>query len=100
MFCVRPFCRTTSRAAVAVAALMLLTPASTLPVRAQGAPGGQQATLSANVKSDTAKSDTTKSTETTQSSDAASSTTGAGTIAAVDQANPSQQKSLTTKAIE
>ena len=80
-----PFYPTTSLAAVAVAALVLLAPALSLPARAQGAPADQHATLSGSAKSDSAKPSTT---------------TGAGNVAAVDQANPAQPKSLTTKAIE
>src|SRR5882724_3180262 len=89
MSCHRPFCRNTSLAAAAVAALVLLTPAQVAPVRAQAA---QQATLSDVTKSESAKSDSAKP--------PASQKTGAGNVAAVDQANPPQQKSLTSKAIE
>src|SRR4030081_2483824 len=95
MSCVSPFCRTTSLAAFAVAALPLLTPASIPPARAQAAQAAQapeQATLSDSAKSDNAKSDSAKP--------PASQTTGAGSVAAVDQANPPAQKSLTSKAIE
>jgi lysophospholipase L1-like esterase len=90
MSCYRPFCRTASMAIAAVAALVLLMPASNLPARAQAS---HQATLSDHVKSD-AKTDTSKAT--------APRTTAAtgGNVAAVDHANPAQQKSLTTKAIE
>ena len=94
MSCHRPFCRTTSLAAAAVAALVLLTPAQLAPVRAQAA---QQANLSDITKSDTAKSDSAKS---DSAKPPASQTTGAGNVAAVDRGNPAQQKSLTTKAIE
>src|ERR1700682_1145776 len=87
MSCHRPFCRTTSLAAAAVAALVLLTPAQVPPARAQVAQAAQQATLSVDTKSDSAKPP-------------ASQTTGAGTVAPVDQANPARQKSLTSKAIE
>src|SRR5229473_3795506 len=89
MRCHRPFCRNTSLAAAAVAALVLLTPAQVVPVRAQAA---QQATLSDITKSDITKSDSARP--------PASQTTGAGNVAAVDQANPARQKSLTSKAIE
>ena len=90
MSCHRPFCRIASPAAVAVAALLLLTPASIEPARAQAAQAGQQAALSDGTKSGSTRPP-------------ASQTTGVaatGNVAAVDQANPSQQKSLTTKAIE
>jgi len=89
MVCHRPFCRIASLTAVAVAALVLLTPMSMLPAGAQAA---QQATLSDNVKSNSAKSDSAKP--------PTSATTGASNVAAVDKANPAQPKSLTTKAIE
>ena len=85
---VRPFCRMTMLAAPAVAALVLLTPSS--PARAQAAQAAQQATLSDSAKSDSIRP-------------SASQTIGAssaGNVAAVDQANAPQQKSLTTKAIE
>src|SRR6202022_2246713 len=87
MSCHRPFYRTTALAALAVAALVLLTPASILPARAQAAQAAhapQQNTLSDSAKSDSAKPQAT----------------GAGNVAAVDRANPSQQKSLTSKAID
>jgi len=93
-FC-RPFFRVTTLAVPAVAALVGLTPASILPARAQVAEAARQATLSDSAKSDTTKSDGVKppAAQTTGA-------TGAGNVAAVDQANPSQQKSLTAKAIE
>jgi lysophospholipase L1-like esterase len=121
MSCHRPFCRIASLAAPAVAALVLLTPASIAPARAQAA---QQAALSDSAKSESAKSESAKSesakskslksqttksettkSETTKSDSTkapASQTTGAtgGNVAAVDQANPTRQKSLTTKALE
>jgi lysophospholipase L1-like esterase len=81
MLCHRFFYGLASLAAPAVAAFLLLTPASIVPVRAQAA----QAAPSDSVKSDSVK---------------APQTTGPGNVASVDQANPSQQKSLTTKAIE
>ena len=88
----RPFYRKASLAAPVVAALVLLMPPSVPVARAQAA---QQAALSDSAKSDAPKSDSAKP--------AASQTTGAssaGNVAAVDQANPPQQKSLTTKTIE
>jgi len=88
----RPFYRKASLAAPVVAALVLLMPPSVPVARAQAA---QQAALSDSAKSDAPKSDGAKP--------AASQTTGAsgaGNVAAVDQANPPQQKSLTTKTIE
>jgi lysophospholipase L1-like esterase len=91
MSCHRPFYRTAALVAPAVAALVLLTPASMLPVLAQGA----QAAQGPQQTTDGAKSDSAKP--------PASQTTGAkgaGNVAAVDQANPSQQKSLTSKAID
>lgn len=98
MSCHYPFCRVASLAAPAVAALMLLTPASMPPARAQAAQAAQQATLSDSAKVDGNKADTSKA-------PAAQSAGASGNLAAVDQgkadpANPSQQKSLTSKAIE
>src|SRR5215213_319131 len=85
MSCYRPFCRTASLALSAVAALLLLTPGQILSARAQGVQTGQHATLSDGAKSDTAKPSTAGA---------------AGTVAAVEPANPSQQKSLPSRAIE
>src|SRR5882724_7146441 len=84
-----PFCRTISLTASAVAGLLLLTPASIAPSRAQvAAPTGQHAALSDSAK-------------------APSPTTGAtgGNVAAVDPANappqnPAQQKSLPGRALD
>ena len=86
---VSPFRRMTALtgSAIAVAAVVLLTPASLLLARADAAQPIQQAAVSGPAKSDNAKP-------------AASPTTGAGTAAAVDQANPAQPKSLTAKAID
>src|SRR5450631_879159 len=86
MSLVRPFSCKALLAVPAVAALVLLTPVSMLPARAQAA----QAAVSEGTKSDSAKSDSAKQ----------PAPAGAGNVAAVDQANPSQQKSLTAKAIE
>jgi lysophospholipase L1-like esterase len=87
---VRPFFRKTLLAAPAAAALVLLTPASIPPAHAQAAQTVQQAAVSGGAKSDSAKSDGANQ----------PAPAGAGNVAAVDQANPSQQKSLTAKAIE
>ena len=87
MRCVSPFCRTTSLAASAVAALVLLTPASIPAARAQMAQAGQQATRSDNAKSDTAKPSVAQ-------------TTGAANATSADPANPPPQKSLTAKAVD
>ena len=91
MSCHRPFCRTTSLTAAAVAVLVLLTPAQLAPVRAQIAQAAQQTNLSDDI-TNTIKSDSARR--------PASQTTGAGNVAAVDQVNAAQQKSLTSKAIE
>src|SRR3954453_15573300 len=92
MSCCRPFCRVALLALPAVVALVLPTAASMSPARAQAA---QQATLSDGAKSDSAKSENPK-----PSAPQATAPTGAGNIAAVDRANPAQQKSLTAKAID
>src|SRR5450756_1955416 len=95
----RPFRRMAWLAPLAVAALMLT------PARAEVVPAAQQAALSDTVKSDAAKSDGIKS-DSSKADTArppASQTIGAGsggTVAAVDQANPSPQKSLASKALE
>jgi lysophospholipase L1-like esterase len=85
---VSPFCRMTSLATFVVTAFVLLTPASMAPARAQDAQAAQ--TTASGAKPDSA-------------GPPASQTTGAaaaGTVASVDQPDPSQQKSLATKAIE
>jgi len=74
-------------AMAAVAAVVLLTPASISLVGAEAAQPIQQAAVSSVAKSDNAKP-------------AASQTTGTGSLAAVDQAGPAQPKSLTAKAID
>jgi lysophospholipase L1-like esterase len=98
MSCHRPFCAFASLAACAVAALVLLTAAATLPARAQAARAAsspQQATLSDSAKSDGSKSDSAKT-----PAPQATGTTGTGNVAAADPADPSQQKSLASKAID
>lgn len=84
--CHRPFYRTALLAVPAVAALVLLTPALIEPARAQAT---QQAALSGGANSESVKpaAPTTDKTET-------------GNVAAVDQADPQSQRSLTEKAIE
>jgi lysophospholipase L1-like esterase len=86
---VSPFCRMAALAgpAAAVAAVVLLTPASMPRAHAQVSQPIQQAAVSSAAKSDNAKP-------------AASQTIGTGNVAAVDQANPAQQKSLTARAID
>jgi len=95
MSCRYPFRTVTALAVPAVAALVLLIPASILPARAQAAEAAQRATISESAKSDTTQSDRVRppAAQTTGA-------TGAGNVAAVDQANPSQQKGFTAKAIE
>src|SRR5258707_7254103 len=95
MSCHYPFCRITALAMPAVAALVLLTPASILPACAQLAESARHATLSDSAKSDGTRSDGVKppAAQTTGA-------TGAGNGAAAEQANPSQQKSLAAKTIE
>jgi lysophospholipase L1-like esterase len=83
---VRPFCRMTSLASVATAALVLLTPASIAPACAQSAQAAQQPTLSESSKSDSAKPDSVKP----------PAPQDAGSAAAPNQ----QQKGLTTQAVE
>lgn len=89
MSSVSPFCRMAALAgpAVAVAAVVLLTPASMSLARAQAVQPIQQAAVSDVAKSDNAKP-------------AASQATGTGNVASADPANPAQQKSLTAKAID
>lgn len=82
MSCYRPFHPSTSLAALAVAAMALLTPACVSPGYAQ-----QAAALSDKGKSEAAKP---------QAAPAA----GAGNVTAVDPSNAGAQKSLTGKAID
>jgi lysophospholipase L1-like esterase len=91
---VRPFCRMTSLAVPAFAALVLLTPASSLPARAQAT---QQSALSDNAQATTPSATTPSATTPAATTPV---TTGAGSVAAVDQTKPPAQKSLTAKAIE
>jgi lysophospholipase L1-like esterase len=90
MSCHRPFCRISSLAVPAVAAIVLLTAASSLPARAQAVQPAQQAALSDSAKSDNARPSLSQT------------TTGAGNgaAAAPDQANATPSKSLTAKAID
>jgi lysophospholipase L1-like esterase len=99
----RPFRRTFRRiswlAPLAIAALVLS------PARAEVVQTAQQAALSDDAKSDSAKTDIPKSdiAKSDVTKPAASLTVGAGsagTVPAVDQANPSPQKSLAAKALE
>jgi lysophospholipase L1-like esterase len=83
----RPFCRITLLAVVAIAAPVSLTPAA----NAQAAQSVQQVTQQAAL-SDGAKSDGAKV--------SAPQVTGATDVAPVDQSDPAQPKSITTKAIE
>jgi lysophospholipase L1-like esterase len=93
----RRFFRIAVIAAFPVATLMLLTPVSMAPARAQAAQAAQTPTSSDSSKSDSSKSDGSKPAATVAP---AQQTTGAGNTAAVDRADPAQQKSLTTKALE
>jgi lysophospholipase L1-like esterase len=86
----------------ALATLALLTPASVSCVHAQTAQNSQQTAQQAAL-SGTAKTEAANKAEAAKPSE--QPTTGAGSVAAVDpanraQQNPSQQKSLTSKAIE
>ena len=87
---VRPFSGTICVAAAAVAALVALTPARAQTAETQVAENAQHAALSDGTKSDAPKSDVA----------APAALPGAGPVAAVDPANPSQPKSLATRAIE
>jgi lysophospholipase L1-like esterase len=92
MSCHRPFCRSTSLVAPAVAAFVLLTPVSIAPARAQAAQAAP-----APAPSEVGKSDSPK---------AGGPNSPAGNVAAVEPANsspqttPPQQKSIATQAIE
>jgi lysophospholipase L1-like esterase len=85
----RPFFARTSLTAPAFAAFVLLAPALIFPARSQAA---QQSALSDGAKSDSVKSESVNA--------PASQTPGTGNVASIDQAKPSQPKSLTSKAIE
>jgi lysophospholipase L1-like esterase len=93
----RPFSGTTFFAAFATAVLVLLTPALMLPARGQAAESAQHAALSDGTKPEAPKSDAAKPNATTGT---APQPATAGPVAAVDPANPPQQKSLATRAIE
>jgi lysophospholipase L1-like esterase len=83
----RPFCRITLLAAVAIAAPVSLTPMANAQAAASAQQVTQQAALSEGAKSDSAKV-------------SAPQITGASDVEPADQPNPSQPKSITTKAIE
>src|ERR1700739_3439294 len=83
MSCYRPFCKMTLLAVVAIAAPILPTSMA----RAQTAQVTQHAALSDGVKSDGSKTSVAQ-------------TGGAGDVSPPQYADPAQQKSLTTKAIE
>jgi lysophospholipase L1-like esterase len=98
MSCPRPFYRSTSLAAPAVAALMLLTPASVAPVRAQAAQAAQQPAQTGITKSDSVASG---------SANSPAPPANAGSVAAVEPSNTpqptdtaQQSKSIATRAIE
>jgi len=95
MSCQRPFCRNAWLAGSAVAAFMLLTPASMVAAGAQAAPSGQHAALP-----ESAKAEAAAKSEAAKPAGSSAGATGAGNVAAADTANPQQPKSLATKAIE
>ncbi|MBR1143586.1 SGNH/GDSL hydrolase family protein [Bradyrhizobium sp. AUGA SZCCT0431] len=82
-----PFSPSTSLAAFAVAATVLLMPVSVLPVQAQATQTAQQATLSDTAKAEAAKPP-------------AVAPTGAGSVAAAEPSSPPAQRSVTGKAID
>ncbi|SDT17132.1 SGNH/GDSL hydrolase family protein [Bradyrhizobium canariense] len=93
----RPFSAMTSLAAPVVAALVLLAPALMLPTRVQAA---QQSALSDSAKSDIAGSDDSKSEGVKAPGSQTTGAGNAGNIASVDQANPAQPRSITSRAID
>jgi lysophospholipase L1-like esterase len=92
MSCYCPFRPSTSLAALAITATVLLTPVCVSPVQAQQQPAQQAAALSDKAKSEAAKSETARP--------QAAPATGAGNVAAVDPSNPAAPRSLTGKAID
>ena len=90
----RPFCFNTSLAVCAAAAVVLLAS----PLRAQVAPANQQAALSQNAKAEAAKPGNSEAS--TAAPTMAAAATNSGSVPSTDQANPSQQKSITSKAID
>ena len=97
---VHPFCRSAARAISAVAALLLLTPAATVPLRAQVVPAGQHAALSEGAKSDAARSEAPKSDTSKPPASPAAGAANSGVAAAIDQAASPQQKGITGRAID
>jgi len=89
----RPFCPSTSLATLAIAATVLLTPASVLPVQAQAAQ--QAAAISDKAKSELAQSEPAK-----PEAAKPQAAPGAGNVAAADPSVPAAQRSLTGKAID
>ncbi|MBR1154782.1 SGNH/GDSL hydrolase family protein [Bradyrhizobium sp. JYMT SZCCT0428] len=82
-----PFFPSASLAALAIAATVLLMPASVLPVQAQATQTAQQAKLSDTAKAEAAKPP-------------AATTTGVGSVAATEPSSPAAQRSVTGKAID
>jgi lysophospholipase L1-like esterase len=91
-----PFFLNTSLMAFAVLAAVL--PAS--PLRAQVAPARQQAALSQNAKAEAAKPGNSEASKPANAPAVAAAPTNSGNVAATDQANPPQPKSITSKAID
>ena len=92
----RPFSLNTSLVVCTAAAAVLLAS----PLRAQDAPANQQAALSQNIKAEAAKPADSEVSKPTVAPTVAAAPTNSGNIPATDQANASQQKSITSKAID
>src|SRR4029077_9201061 len=70
------------------------------PLRAQVAPAKQQVALSQNAKAEAAKPGNSEASKPADAPAVAAAPTNSGNVAATDQANPSQPKSITSKAID
>jgi lysophospholipase L1-like esterase len=83
---------------IAFAALAAVLLAS--PLRAQVAPAKQQVALSQNAKAEAAKPGNSEVSKPADAPTVAAAPTNSGNVAATDQANPPQPKSITSKAID
>jgi lysophospholipase L1-like esterase len=94
-----PFRFTTWRSLSAVAAFVLLMPASVAPLHAQAAPGDQHAALSSNANAEAAKPDAAKS-DAAKSDAAKSEAANPAAAGQPDSSGASDRQSLTAKAID
>ena len=96
MSCDHPFFVKTLLMTCAVVASMLLAS----PLSAQVVPANQQAALSQNAKADPAKPGNSEAKTPVDAPTVATAPNSSANVAATDPANPTQPKSITSKAID